>query len=283
VGAGAGAAVTTWYRERAPHPALDGAVRRYTGFEERTGAPVAFRELPVTVVPVILDLGEGWHIGDPRRPDVEAEHLGSFVAGLTDGPVLVRHEGWARCLQVDLEPLAARRLLGMPMTELTNRSVPLEDVLGAGARRLLERLAGASGWEARFSLVDDALVRRLAAAAPLGAEVGWALARLEATAGGEPIGRLSRELGWSPRRLIRRFRDELGLPPKLVARILRFERLHALVRTETAVDWARTAAACGYFDQAHLAREVRDLADLTPSQLLAGGVNSVQEATVLAA
>ncbi len=244
---------------------------------------MAFRELPCTYVPMILDLGEGWQIGDARRPDRGAEHLRSFVAGLTDGPVLVRHDGRARCLQVDLAPLAARRLLGIPMTELANRSVPLEDVLGPDARHLVERLAGAPGWEARFALVEEVLLGRLHAAAPLGGEVGWALARLEATGGAEPIGRLSGELGWSPRRLIRRFRDELGLPPKLVARILRFERLHAHVRAETGVDWARTAAACGYFDQAHMARDVRDLAGLTPSQLLAGGVNSVQEPAVQAA
>jgi AraC-like DNA-binding protein len=267
----------------APHPALRGVVRRCTGFEQHHGEPVAFRELPCTYVPVILDLGEGWHIGDARRPDRGAEHLGSFLAGLTDGPVLVRHDGCARCLQVDLAPLAARRLLGMPMAELANRSVPLEDVLGRDARHLVERLADAPDWEERFALVDDFLVRRLHAAAPLRGEVGWALSRLEATGGAEPIGRLSGELGWSPRRLIRRFRDELGLPPKLVARILRFERLYAHVRAETGVDWARAAAACGYFDQAHMAREVRDLADLTPTELLAEGVNSVQEPAALAA
>lgn len=283
MGAGTGATVSTWLEERAPHPTLEGVVRRYSGFEQRGGGPVAFRELPCTYVPVILDLGEGWHIGDARRPDRAAEHLGSFVAGLTDGPVLVRHDGRARCLQVDLAPLAARRLLGMPMAELANRSVPLEDVLGGAGRELVARLADASGWEARFAMVDAALARRLHATAPLRGEVGWALARLQATGGGEPIGRLSRELGWSPRRLIRRFRDELGLPPKLVARILRFERLHALVRAETGVDWARAAAACGYFDQAHMAREVRDLAGLTPTQLLAERVNSVQEGAALAA
>jgi AraC-like DNA-binding protein len=283
VGTDAGTAVSAWHRERAPHPALRGVVRRYTGFEQRTDGPVAFRELPCTFVPVILDLGDGWHIGDPRRPDRGADHLGSFVAGLTGGPVLVRHDGRARCLQVDLAPRAARRLLGMPMTELADRSVPLEDVLGRDAGDLVERLAGAASWEARFTLVDDVLVRRLAATDPLGGEVGWALARLEATDGAEPIGALARELGWSPRRLIRRFRDELGLPPKLVARILRFERLHGLVRTRTGVDWARTAAACGYFDQAHMAREVRALADITPSGLLAGPVNSVQEPGALAA
>jgi AraC-like DNA-binding protein len=86
-------------------------------------------------------------------------------------------------------------------------------------------------------------------------------------------------LGWSHRRLIARYRDVVGLPPKLVARIVRFERLAASVAEDPAADWAGAAVACGYFDQAHLAREVRELADITPTELRAQAVNSVQDVT----
>jgi AraC-like DNA-binding protein len=84
-------------------------------------------------------------------------------------------------------------------------------------------------------------------------------------------------LGWSHRRLIARYRDAVGLPPKLVARIVRFERLAALVSEDPLTDWANAALACGYFDQAHLAREVRVLADITPTELRMQTVNSVQD------
>jgi hypothetical protein len=75
---------------------------------EHACGPVRFRELPCTYVPIILDLESGWRIADGRRPG-DAIHLGSFVAGITDGPVLIEHPGSARCLQIDLAPLAARR------------------------------------------------------------------------------------------------------------------------------------------------------------------------------
>ena len=77
----------------APHPALAGEVIRYTGYAERSAAPVTFRELPCTYVPVIIDLDAGWSIADGRRPDRPPERLGSFVAGLTDGPVIVSTAG----------------------------------------------------------------------------------------------------------------------------------------------------------------------------------------------
>jgi len=267
----------------ASHPALAGAVVRYTGFAERAAGPVRFRELPCTYVPLIIDLDEGWSVADARRPERPAERMGSFVAGLTDGPVLVEHGGSARCLQVDLAPLAARRLLRLPMSELANRSVALEDVLGRPAGELVERVAGAPSWAEGFALVDEALTARLAEAPPVDPGVSWSLERLAATGGGAAIGDLARELGWSHRRLISRFRDAIGLPPKLVARIVRFERLGRILAAEAGVEMARAAAECGFFDQAHLAREVRDLAGVTPTELRAVGGNSVQEDLALPA
>ena len=261
-----------------PHPALDGVVLRYTGFAQRTGAPVRFRELPCTFVPLILDLGEGWEVGDGRVSDAPLEHLGAFVAGLTDGPVVVEHPGRARCLQVDLTPLGARRLLGVPMHELANRSVPLDAVLGRPAEDLIGRLADAPDWDARFAIVDRVLAARLDASPPSGARD-----RLGARArGGLRRARADRRpgagAGLEPPAADRRASaTRWAWPPKRVARIVRFERTLAAIASEPGAELARVAAACGFADQAHLAREVGELAALTPTQLRDEAVNSVQD------
>ena len=257
-----------------PHPSLRGAVLRYAGFAERTPGPVTFRELPCTYVPVIIDLDAGWSVA--HRQHATPLRLGSFVAGITDGPVLVSHCGSARCLQVDLTPLGARRLTGLPMSELANRTVPIDDVFGRFGRDLVQSVGDAPDWPARFALLDETLRARLAEAPDVDAGVAWSFGRIMASSGATVIGELADELGWSHRRLIARYRDTIGLPPKLVARIARFERLTARLTTP-AVDWAATATACGYFDQAHLAREVRELAGVTPKELRAATVNSVQD------
>jgi AraC-like DNA-binding protein len=258
-----------------PHPALHGVVLRYEGYEERVAGPVTFRQLPCTFVPVIIDLDAGWTVAH-RQHDAPLR-LGSFVAGVTDGPVVVGHRGSARCLQVDLTPLGARRMIGMPMNELANQSVPIDDVLGRFGRDLVQRVGEAPDWPTRFALIDSALRARLAEAAPVDAGVAWSLGRIMASGGAAVIGDLAGELGWSHRRLIDRYRDTVGLPPKLVARIVRFERLTAEVTTDPTIDWAAAATACGYFDQAHLAREVRELAGITPTELRASTVNFVQD------
>ena len=269
--------------QAAPAPALRGVVVRLAGYTDRAAAPVRFTEMPCTFVPLILDLGEGWSVGDARAPDVPLERFGPFVAGLTGFPVAVEHPGTAHCLQVDLHPRAARRLLGVPMHELADRTVALDDVLGPGARELVGRVAEIDGWPARFALVQETIAARLADAPPLRREVGWALGRIAAAPRPARVGDVARELGWSHRRLIARFRDEVGLPPKLVARIARFERAREALAADPACGLADVAARCGYADQAHLTREVGELAGTTPARLRATApadvhaVNSVQD------
>ena len=107
--------------------------------------------------------------------------------------------------------------------------------------------------------------------------MAWSLSRITDSDGAVTISDLAAELGWSHRRLIARYRDAVGLPPKMVSRIVRFERLAALLACDPRTDWADAAAACGFFDQSHLSREVRELADITPTELRALSVNSVQD------
>jgi AraC-like DNA-binding protein len=232
-------------------------------------------QLPCTFVLVIIDLDAGWSVA--HREHAAPLRLDSFVAGVTDGPVLVGHDGSARCLQVDLTPLGARQLVGLPMSELANQSVPIDAVLGRFGRDLVQQVGDAADWPTRFALIDKAFRARLAESRPADPGVGWSLSQIVASRGAEVIGDHADELGWSHRRLIARYRDTVGLPPKLIARIVRFECLTTRIMTTPAIDWTTAAIDCGYFDQAHLAREVRELAGITPTELRAATVNSVQD------
>ena len=80
---------------------------------------------------------------------------------------------------------------------------------------------------------------------------------------------LAEELGWSHRRLIARFREQVGLPPKIMGRILRFDRVTQLLLDVEGPRLAEVAYECGYYDQAHLNRDFRDFAGTTPGDYLA--------------
>ena len=143
-------------------------------------------------------------------------------------------------MQVDLTPLGARMLFGLPMAELANRVVGLDELLGGDGSPLVERLADAEGWGARIDLLEAVVARRLAEAPPPPTEIQWAWQRLERSGGEASIGDLSEELGWSRRRLGGGFRDQVGVPRKTLARILRFERACARIRRAGNEGWGES-------------------------------------------
>ena len=259
-----------WEHVRAPAaPPLRGLVSGYSGFRDDAPASGTQPEPPGGRVPLIVDFGAGWHVATPASA-YRPQRMGGFTGGMHDAVALVEAAGPARCVQADLSPLGARRLLGVPMRELTNRVVRLDELLGPEAGLLAERLACARGWPERFAIMDEALVRRLERAPAVSREIEWAWDQLEASAGATSIGTIGAELGWSRKRLIAAFREEIGLPPKTTARVLRFGALVNRLRTaRTRVSWAMLAAECGYFDQSHLVRDVREFTGATPTELAA--------------
>ena len=128
-------------------------------------------------------------------------------------------------LRVFLNPLGAYTLLGMPLTEVRGRIVELADVVGPAASRLIEQLREQPTWRGRFEIVDRLLVSRLDDGPRPAPEVRRAWECLLASGGSIPIGRVATDVGWSHKHLITRFRQQVGLPPKAVARLIRFGRV----------------------------------------------------------
>jgi AraC-like DNA-binding protein len=170
-----------------------------------------------------------------------------FLAGQLTGPLRVRAAGATRILGVRFRPGGAGQLLGMPMQELTDRVVAAGD-LGSGLAWLSRLVVLTSVWS-QFRLVDEAA--RLLARRP-------------------DVGAVASQLGVSPRHLERRFKTRVGMSPKHFARIRRFQRVFQAMEGES-VGWVDAAAACGYYDQAHLIRDFRSFAGEAPSLLLATG------------
>jgi AraC-like DNA-binding protein len=170
------------------------------------------------------------------------------------------------CLDLKLTPLGAYTLLhGLPLSELAGAVHPLEDVLGHDGRRLEEQLAGAGDGPERFAILESFLLARNAEGPTPDPAVARAWSRLCQSEGRASVGALARELRCSRRYLGSRFREQVGQPPKTVARLLRFERACRLIRAEPA-RLADIAIDCGYYDQSHLNRDFRDLAGTTAGQ-----------------
>jgi AraC-like DNA-binding protein len=249
--------------ERRPPAALAGLVTRITGYRETERGHFRQVEAASLDIPLIISFGEAFAIGLGHAPGGN-DRYGSFAAGLFAGPVTIDSFGASNCVQINFTPLGARRFFGMPMTELTDRMVTLDDVLGVEGTALREELGDAVDWQRRFDIAKAFVLRKLAGAERPSPEVAWAFDRIAATGGRASVASIAQKIGWSRKHLARRFADEVGLGPKTVSRIVRLNRAIAAARTG-GDGWAGIAADCGYADQAHLVREFRELAGASPT------------------
>jgi AraC-like DNA-binding protein len=242
-------------REFEPVPALRGVVHRAAYFHERA-APLRRLEGPLAGVVLIVNLGP--------EMEIDGRATGSFVAGVWDRPTVTGHYGEQAGYQLYLDLIGARRLLGVPACELTNRLVALDDLLGSFAAELAERVAAASDAKNRHAIAQRLLAARLSDQPTTPPEIDHTLARLRATRGAASIETLAAEVGWSRRHLAGRFREAVGLAPKALGRLIRVE--HAAQRVRAGDPLADVAYASGYADQSHFNREFRELVGCTPTQ-----------------
>jgi AraC-like DNA-binding protein len=251
---------------RDPDPHLSTVVRDpYTGWSEQTS--FARPEAAHAGIVMIINFGPPLRVTDPRGCTRSVE-VDSFIAGLHDSYVLTDSAARSLGLQVNLTPLGAHQVLGLPMDTLANGVYALEDVLGRRGRDLVEHLRNLPDWETRFDTLDTFITCRVAAARTPSAGVEWAWQQLAATRGRARIGSLTSELGWSRQRLIHGFREQVGMPPKTVARILRFQRAVRILKAGRQVRWTELALDCGYYDQAHMIREFGEFAGRTPTEFM---------------
>jgi AraC-like DNA-binding protein len=172
---------------------------------------------------------------------------------------------------VHFKPGGAFAVLGVPPGLLADQHVELEALWPRFAGELRQRLCAAASPRARFAVLEQALLARLARRREGHAAVMFALDQLDRP--DVTVGEVAARLQLSRRRLIELFTAEVGMTPKRMSRVLRLQRLLSHARHHASPPWARLALTCGYFDQSHLINEVRLLTGMSPMQLMGAGAH----------
>ena len=274
------------YQELPPPAPLRDWVRCFWVLEDadaRGPGPLE-RVLPDGCIELVLHHGERFLRHDAGG--VERQPT-AVVAGQIRAALRLQSTGRVGAFGVRFEPAGAALFLGPDADELTDRIVALSDLAPQDGEALTEALAEADGDAARVALMSRWLLRRLAdragasgagTAAPgdhradarnnLAGGVA-AVAHIERRAGNVGVGDLASHLGWSTRRLQRAFLAHVGVSPKTFARVVRFQRVVRALGRDPSTRLAELALDAGYADQAHLARDFRELAGLPATAWLA--------------
>jgi AraC-like DNA-binding protein len=260
------------YREYPPTPPLDRAIRCYWTLDQSADEGAEEKIVPDGCMEVVFHLAERM----PRRfaDGSVVEQPRSFVVGQLRGHVTLVPEGRIETLGIRLRPGGAFLLLGVPLDELVEESLPLEVLAPELFADVEERVANARGWAERVRTLDHVLHARLAP--QLGASDASGLAERVAdwivrSGGALTVDALAARTGASRRTLERHFRREVGLGPKRLARIVRFQRAFERLGETPRPGWTAIAADCGYADQSHLVRDFREFTGEAPTAFLEGG------------
>jgi AraC-like DNA-binding protein len=241
------------YRERRPIAELAGRVACvWIQSVSARSDPYVHRTVPNGSVELICTAGSLPRVSGPRtRASVDVLAPGTTLVGI-------------RFL-----PGAAPAVLGVPASELVDQTMELAALWGAGAVALAERIADAPSAWAAAAAFEAEIAARLADAAEPDPIVREAVRRLLPWGAGD-VTSLPSALFVSERSLRRRSREAIGLAPKAVQRILRFQGFLALAHAQrpSSPGLALLAAEAGYADQSHLTRESLRLSGLTPRGLL---------------
>lgn len=265
-----------------PAPALAHVVGRYIGYRAVGFPPGIHRGLPSRHQTFIVSIGAAIDVAAQTDPRQAPGRYRAVLSGLQATPALIRHDGNQEGIAVELTPPGCRALFGLPAAALWDTTLELADLAGPAGDELWERLQAGAPWADRFAILDEVLLRLLRADDPVEPALRRSWSLVAAADGTLPVAELARTIGWSRQHLARRFAAEYGLTPKLAARIVRFERARRLLEATpppglASPTIAEVAAACGYYDQAHLHRDVTAFAGCSPHALRLGDLPSFQD------
>lgn len=184
------------------------------------------------------------------------------VAGPRTHALFKRPSNVTRAAIIQLKPGWTMPLLGVPAHVLTDRIVPLEALWGRAGHELYVELLATRGPRGVVECASRAIAQRMGQTVePASARLARSAARM-LEAGEARVERVATQLGVTSRHLRRAFKEHVGVGPKAFARAARLQR--AVRMAARSRDWGRIAVDAGYYDQAHLIAEFRELVGLTP-------------------
>jgi AraC-like DNA-binding protein len=244
------------YAEYAPTPRLAALVERFWLLE---GVSVSSADAIIPDGRVELIFHYGGPFWRETARGVRERQPAALLVGQMVEPVVLAPDGQAGVAAIRLRPAASRTLLGFSLQEVSGEFVDLEAVFPS-VRGVRERLAEAQGDDERISVLEDWLIGMACPAPRL--QVEAVVGVILESGGRVPIDSLAAWSGASLRHIERQFREDVGLTPKTFSRIVRLQS--ALKRVRQGSPLADVALACGFYDQAHMTRDFREIAAMSP-------------------
>ena len=255
-------------RFTAPAPSLIHYVRLYAHLGGVMGSASLDYPVPARATSMLeFQFGSTNEVHWCNQPLIEASQRVQVVGLQTHRRVRLRFTGSIDTFMIFFQPTGMHRMFSTPMHELTNTHLDARVVLGAGIDELAERLNEGRSFEHRVRIANAYFLRRCSTL-PSPDRITHAAMSVLRRRGRIQVPALAEQACMSPRQFERRFTREIGLPPKLYARIARFESALESKALSVAESWTVITNRLGYFDQMHLIKDFREFSGEVPTILI---------------
>ena len=241
---------------RAPVKPLSDFVKLFWYWAGHPQPSIRERMLPMSSVELVINLN------NPRVTQ-------SGMAGPRSESFLIERRATDRLLGVHFEPGGAFPFLGFHYSELHNQHITLADLWGERrADRLLCLLNEAPTVERKFRTIERWLVGIASRPLQHHRAVTFAVETFRKNPASSSSAEIADRVGFSQRRFIELFRNEVGVSPKLFCRVERFQHVIHAIGMKADVDWIDLALDHGYSDQSHFNHDFREFSGLRPTEYL---------------
>jgi AraC-like DNA-binding protein len=225
------------------------------------------RILPRASSLLLINVGPPQYMVLHGPPEKRLPFSDIWFSGIGDTPIDTEAPLGSAVLGVSFTAVGAATMLHVPPRLTANQTGSFESLIGKEARSLHQRLLDIPDALGRLVCLEDFLLRRCSSGIVIHPLVNWAAQLLAASGGRIGTRQLVRESGYSRKQLALLFKEQVGLAPKTLARIHRFQGALRMITAGGRRDWCGVALDTGYYDQAHMINEFRDLAGLTPREI----------------
>ncbi|MEM7332752.1 MAG: helix-turn-helix domain-containing protein [Chloroflexota bacterium] len=211
------------------------------------------------------------NFGSPHRKYNQTESAydlmqSSWVAGFQTEFIVNEPVAETCMMGVRFKPGGAYPFLHLPISEITNFVIDLDCIWGAYAHELRERLLEAQSIEQKFAVLEQQLLKRLNHDKLRQPIVQFAINGIYTSNGTLSLKALCQDIGISQKHLITHFKRKVGVSPKQMSRVIRFQKVLNEINPGTPIDWRAIAYACEYYDQSHFNHDFSAFTGMAPSE-----------------
>lgn len=261
-----------FFQEYAPHPALQSFIRHYWILHIRLDPKTPREHLPVKPYPPTTEQCLYFYPFDlPCSVKTGNQAPEEATSGIMVGQPLSRMNITINTnylmLKVSFQPGSLFRLLGVPMNLLVDGHADLEAITGKAVKEVSERLPEATDYAGMVQLVEEFLLRKAAQCRQVVLPIDIIAQQMLRPGAYHQLDRLAYDSCLSTRQFERKFRERVGVSPKLFTRIARFRYAYRLREDDPLRSWIDIAYTCGYYDPNHLVKDFQQFAGTSPGQL----------------